>query len=500
MSARWLAAATVPLSFLACSFVLDFDELEDGGNTTRIGFGGAGGGVSVDAGGTGPLGGSTGGVGGSAAGQAGAEGGSGGGGSMEKCGGDCDDTDPCTRDRCATDRNPPTCVHDAQQGLLDDGFARSLTAETFHRATMVAGRDEFYLSAFRSSEGETETTLYSVPREGDEIVERFRATELGEGNPVSAMGLVADPGDDLVLHAYLGFVDAIGGGNPRVNHLRFDDLSSPTSTVAGFGYDPGVPSRYPKGFVAEGSVHGVWIDLGGSIAMHFTTGGIVTFNSNPGVPARATSLAPIASPTSPGVIFSRSRGGVFAELRGGSDVELDECHSDPEAYLSMRSLPLADTGVWLAGWTTSSQGAFTTETKLVVCTDDPCFSQACDVGEPVAPNVRHPADALMLLGESTWALATATPTSSEDGQAELTLALKVVDYGEFGVDEPRVEALGDEIVVAEVEAATDLEGPDLPALSFLPPDKLALSYIEPDPGLGVSALRVRRYHVCLPAD
>jgi hypothetical protein len=38
----------------------------------------------------------------------------------------------------------------------------------------------------------------------------------------------------------------------------------------------------------------------------------------------------------------------------------------------------------------------------------------------------------------------------------------------------------------------------LPVLGFMPPDKLAVAWIEPDPGLGVSALRLQRYQLCFP--
>jgi hypothetical protein len=364
---------------------------------------------------------------------------------------------------------------------------------------MVAGADEFYLSAFRSVDGDTETTLYSLPRSDENFVERFRASELGEGLPISAMGLAVDVSDGSTLHGYVALVDDVDGANPRVSHLRFDDLSSPTSTVAGLGYPTDRPDRYPKAFVVDDAVHGAWIDLDGSITMQAASGETITFNSAPGVPARATSFAPIASASTPGVLFSRVRGTVIQELRGGAQVQLEQCLTGVDDFLTMRSVPIGDPGAWLVGWTASTQGNFATESRLLVCSDDAgCLPQPCDVGDTVWPNVRHAAEALMALDAGGFVLATALP-SLDAGQAALTLQVRRVDYGEVAVDEPVVETL-DEFEVSSLPAGAGLEGPDWPALSFLPPGKLALSWLEPESGQGVTALRVRRYDVCLGAD
>jgi hypothetical protein len=343
--------------------------------------------------------------------------------------------------------------------------------------------------------------LYTIPRGEADILERFRATDLDAGSPVSVMEVVLDPTNPSVLHGYLGFADEADGGNSRVHHLRVDETGVLESSLAGGGYDASSVLDHPKSFVVDQVVYGAWLDVDGSISLHSPSGSTTTFNANPGVPARAVSFVPIAGQSVPGVVFARARGGVFAELEGAGEVELEECAGAADEYLSMRSVHLVNSAAWLFGWTASSQQSWFTETKLLVCPDDMnCFAQACDPEQMVRRNVIHPAESVMRLDSNTFVWASATPTYGSDGQVALTLAVRRFDYEDPEVDAPVAELVGSEVVVSSPSTEDPTDGPGLPALALLPPDKLALSFIETDAELEAAALRIRRYHLCLPAE
>jgi hypothetical protein len=121
------------------------------------------------------------------------------------------------------------------------------------------------------------------------------------------------------------------------------------------------------------------------------------------------------------------------------------------------------------------------------------------VGEVLLPNVEHPARAVMQVDADTVLVATAAPTLGAE-ETSLVLSLAQVRYGDPAVDEPVVAPVGRAFVVSSLPTSSSEAGPRLPALAFLPPNKLALGYIEPDLGLTVVALRVQRYDVCLPAN
>jgi hypothetical protein len=87
---------------------------------------------------------------------------------------------------------------------------------------------------------------------------------------------------------------------------------------------------------------------------------------------------------------------------------------------------------------------------------------------------------------------------AEEGEATAALGLvgARVDFGRVPfMTEPTSTPLGDPVNVSEVSTtAPDFRGPDWPVLAFVPPNRVALSFIES--AAGGDELRVQRYRVC----
>src|SRR5690606_34933016 len=120
------------------------------------GSAGAGGAAAGEGGNAEPgagAGGSDAGAGGSGAGEAGAAG--------AACDLDCDDSDPCTLDRCVLTEDGPECERTPLEGLVPDGLDETIAGGRIPQVTVAAGPDAFYLSAFdaRADNGPVQTLL-----------------------------------------------------------------------------------------------------------------------------------------------------------------------------------------------------------------------------------------------------------------------------------------------------------------------------------------------------
>ncbi len=164
--ARGLLLYLLPLA-TACSFLLDFDKLQQGKPDAGNASGGHGG-THNSGGSAGSLLDAT-----MDASTAGAQGGNttNSDAAMDAavpCATDCDDHDPCTTDRCTAGQ----CVSTPTAGIIDDGFSQTLIGDNIYRAALVAGADRFYLAAYGNlSSGDAgarqDIALYSIPASGD---------------------------------------------------------------------------------------------------------------------------------------------------------------------------------------------------------------------------------------------------------------------------------------------------------------------------------------------
>ena len=493
---RWLAL--LPLvsvfSLASCAFLLDFDDLQAGGQAGTDAGAGAGGsaGSGGDSGNSGSSGSSGSSATGGSSGSSGSSGSDGGG-----CPADCADTDPCTVDRCDTTASPPVCVHDR---LVKDGVSEALVADEMHRVTMTSGPDAFYYSVFEQTNMSPEVTLYELTREGTASRELIKVSSLPIfGAARSAGGLVVDTTQGFKLHAFPAF------GND-VWHIIFD-----STFMAGLGnshrvgigtYDGAAPRRHPVAVkLGNGEIVGAWINTDGTVSVGSSTRA-ATVLSPTGVVV--SQIAPLSSSTTPGVLWT-SPSGVNTQLLGGTASPIATCNAQQGVYLSATSAEILP-GFWLASWTKGGQGFLVTEGKGLGCAATTCAGEAsCGGSEQLSEGVRNPAIASAVRAgdpPGTVLLASATPllvpnaSGGATGAILLSVSRLVIQQG------PPMRATTEDIGQVELSRmppgpAPNFEAPDWPAVSILPPNKIAVAWLEPGSN-GGDRLRLERYKICLP--
>jgi len=214
-------------------------------------------------------------------------------------------------------------------------------------------------------------------------------------------------------------------------------------------------------------------------------------------------IAPLGSANAPGVLWT-SAGGVNAQMLGGMPSPVQACNMQPGAYLSAASAEILP-GFWLGSWTKAGDGYLVNEGKGFGCSASTCASdQMCGGAEQLTPGLRNPALATAARAgdpTATVLLASATPVLTSDpggptGALFLNLQRMMIQPG------PPTRAMSEDIASVEVARmplgpAPSFEGPDWPAVSILPPNKIAVAWIEPGTG-GQDRLRLERYKICLP--
>jgi hypothetical protein len=406
-------------------------------------------------------------------------------------------------------------------GIVPDGFSEEIEVDTIHRVTMVGGGASFYLSVLAEEASRKNTTLYRFEDEGTLFEEMFTTGSWGAtAEPLSAMGMVVEASGTFALHAYLGVTDA-AGLTGRVDYLRFNTMAGPpVSLTVGASYALNAPRRYPKARMFADQPHAAWIAADGTIAMYRPgQAQNLIFNvgpTGPLQPTAATTMAMIASTADlsqarPGVMFSQQGGGIFAQVDDiGAPNSVTECQTDSGLYTDMQAVDVGIPGVWLSSWTklVGSDGEVIagTEDKGVYCVDSSCFSDACeaDPTEDFDEGVYHPASTSMRREQDPAGvvfIAGATPITVDGGMGEATTTLHLgLLRADFGVPpaEPSVEEIGSLQVASSPSLGDGAGGVDDPALVLLPPNRLALAWIQPNQERTADVAHVERYQICLP--
>jgi hypothetical protein len=508
-----LFAVSLP-ALVSCTFLLDFDELREGGPRAQAGTAGSGGsngGKGGSAGGGGKAGGAAGkgGKGGSAgATEAGAAGEGGEGGASVECPPECDDDDPCTEDGCTS---TGACRHTDIVGLVLDGIDARIPADDHFRVTMTAAPDGFFLSSFYSKDGATDVSLYRLGAEDTSLtsvatIGSLGIAQMGGGAPLSAAGLAVEPGLGLV-HAFVALQDRTGM-TARVWHVVLDMSFTPQLRVPiGPTYWAASPYNHPVALNLRGDVYAAWIAGDQSIVLD---GSVLTMPERLalGAPASTVTLLGTAG-GDPVVLFTSSGGGVYLEAPGIAAAPIEECQDAPGGYLSSGATDTTIPGFWLTHWTKvapatqTDEGYLTTDGRGVGCAATGCMLDELNCSADSRSNlVRNQA---LLTGvrpgdpNGLVSLVQAIPYIAPDPEgttAGLLLIPARVDFGRVPFQaEPEVTPLGEPVLVSSLPAlAPEFTGPDWPAMAFVPPDHLALSFIEPsETG---DDLRVQRYRVC----
>jgi len=506
-------ALLVP-ALASCSFILDFDDLT-GGEAGRGGTAGAGTGGDAGTGGKGGKGGK-GGVGGGgtsgSAGEGGESTGQGGEGGTIECPPSCFDDNPCTVDGCTTSG---ACIEETVVGLVLDGVDERIASDAHHRVTMAAAPDAFFLSSFSTVAGEPEVTFYrlSAVDTADALTEVGKLSDLGLGElgaaePLSAVGLAVEPGLALV-HGFVGIADAVGGGT-RVWHIALDMNFVPRMrTPVAPSYWSASPYNYPAAINLRGDIYSAWIAEDRTITLASPVLATpVTLAA--GTQASTVTLLGTAR-NNPVVIYTAEGGGVALESPDFAALAVPECQPLPGAYTSISATDTTIPGFWLAGWTKfapasgGEEGYLTTEGRGIGCADMGCLLDEQDCSANSTMNLVRNQAAVMgvraLDPNGLVTLVQALPVlgvtpGTDEAIGALALLASRVDFGTVPFEQPpTITALGEGVTVSETPAPPpDLRGPDWPALAFVPPDRVALGFIEP--AAGGDELRVQRYRVC----
>lgn len=497
---RLLASCVGALPLLsACAFLLDFDELQrgnaaggkDGGGGQSNGGGRAGSAGSEEAG---PSGGAD----------------SGGDGSAT-CPTGCDDSEPCTVDTCEASG----CTHTYTPGISADGLSEVLRAKTFHRATLSAWNGSFYLSALKSTASGTEVALHAFDAKAKGIGAGKDLTSLANFNglvPVSAAG-IAGGSSALVLKLFVAMGQALGAP-AQVWEVTVDPA---------LGINGAVPAAVDDNYAAAATVYPVawtpsdkevWVAWPGATAgvfLHRATAPAEAAGSAPRFGAaggKVTDVAPLAAGSVPGVLYLNARPMVEA-VGQAIALPLAGCDAHPGTLTSATSAFTQIDGVWLAGWTkTLSTGSTVAEMKPVLCgvgTTPGCIgSPKCDASDQSYTGIRNPAALFLtdvnnpMVGRVYEAIALPF-LDIANAKVGLGLQLTELDFDVTGPDasEKATPVTTSPVPLASGAPGPNNSGPDWPALAFLPPDRLAVAWIEPGDA-GGQALHVERHKVCLP--
>jgi hypothetical protein len=511
-----LAAATP-----ACSFLLDFDELTDGDATPQGNAGEGAGGVAGDngesgqggeniAGGEAGQAGSNAGAGGETGGQPGEAGAGGEGGAP--CATDCDDEDPCTRDSCSAGE----CVNTLVPGLALDGVDESILADQHVRATIAAASDGFFISDFFVDGGANELSFHRLGADSEGTLEQvFTLAELellAGAVPVSAAGLAMD--NDLGrLHAFVGLRDRQAAG-ARVFHAVVDlGYTVRSRAQAGASYWADSAYNYPAAATLGGSVYAAWINEDRTVSLH---GGAALDNAVLAANSPVSALALLGSAGNlPVVLYGSEGNGVFLERPNLAPVTVPECQTEPGVYLSAAATYAGVAGFWLTNWTkfggddAAGTGFLTSDSRGAGCTVAGCIvDDTADCPSGSENNLQRNVATVSAIrpGDRTGIVyyAAAVPAlvagDDESPAAQLALAFYRVDFGVVPFESaPISQALGDPLIVSTQPTTEEsgFAGPDWPILAYVPPNHLALGFIQPAAG-NQSELRIQRYRMCMP--
>ncbi|HMJ11438.1 MAG TPA: hypothetical protein VK524_08515 [Polyangiaceae bacterium] len=450
----------VVLLLPACSLLLDFDELQ-GGDEKQSGDGGS------------------------------------------SCPEPCNDNQACTADSCDSAASPPRCKFEPIRGLVDDGYNAEIQADSVHRVTMTSAADTFYFTVFETTNGAPELTLYSVQNNSSEHQLRTRFSGvLGAFRPRSAAGMVVDTSAGLTLHGFFALDDSpyhiALRGNLEVTQ------STPATPLSSNTYDASNPRRYPVAGTIAGKPTAAWINKDGTITARSPGEAPLPLGSTD---LAATQLALIGSADTPGALWTGPRG-VYTQLSGGQPSQLSECETRAGVYTSAMAVPILS-GAWLSSWTKAggmgASGFIGSQERGTACGSLLCIADAeCD-GDSWRPGVRNAAAATASRqGDESGTVfaASASPylRVGEAGTPEAGLNL-IVARIVFGPQPLTTQPITEPIGVVELSKMAPrgalLEGPDWPAVSILPPNRLAVAWIEPR-GESGDVLKTKRLQICAP--
>jgi len=470
-------------ALVACSFLIDFNDLQGGKK------------VVPDAGT-----------------EAGTEAGAGGATGCDAA--SCDDQDPCTLDSC--DRAASDgCKHELTPGLgLEKSWA-PIVADTQYRVTLTAGSDAFYFASFFVNGKQADVNLFRLGVADDdyESLRKLSAFPAITGVPVSVAGLAVDTGGVLgeTLHALVAVKGSAADAQVwEITANTARQFGVPAQV--GDTYGQASSFNYPVARALNGSVHGAWINADGTITVLYPAP-LHTKKTFGSATTPASTLTLIGTDDNlPAVLFSGPKNGVYVETAGKNRSAMPECQTAAGSYLSMTAAAVpGHNGVWLSSWTKFGDSFLTTETHAVLCTQGACLPDTVSACKPAdsANDQRDSAlESVHLAGDAaevSYTVGLSPALSVDPGGATTTASLTAILAK---VTKPLDKSGTFEVVglptsvASQPAAAPDYRGPDFAAVAIIPgqPAKVAVAWIQPGPGSSTfNEMHLQRYRMCLPA-
>ena len=475
---RVIAMTLAATSAASCAFLLDFDELQQGAEADSGSSGSGGEDAST----------------------------------QNPCGNGCaDDGDPCTASECT----PQGCIHRYQQGLARDGLSGVLTAPSFHRVTMISRGERFYLSALES-DGTAYELLLSTFSKTDTAFPAGVAVSMldnfGGLMPVSAAGLVS-PGFNVVAYVAMGTSPSLPA---RVFRLAFN--------LEG-GYLGSLPAAIDANYRGGRRVHpiawqppagevwGAWPGASGGVYLHTGEGSILAGEGPQVGPlaGQVFALAPLAAGNQPALMWLTASAVNVQAVGQPAPVTLGQCDAQPGTFISATTAWTTLGGIYFGAWTKATPAPnVMTETAPIFCLDESgargCIgSPTCGRDSDVTAGVRNIAmEFVDIDGDPAGRVYQVSATPTFDGsnpsniEAILQLGVLEIDFDPTMLDAAASfrDVTLTPVELARMPLAANGDGPDWPAVSVIPPDRVAVAWLQP--GATGDELHVERFRLCLP--
>ncbi|MGE0324055.1 MAG: hypothetical protein AB7K71_27290 [Polyangiaceae bacterium] len=474
---RWLEHRSSKLSLIAsalalgaCSFVLDFDGLQDGDAQAT---GGTGGSSSGGSGGTAGVGGGT------------------------ACG-VCDDKDPCTKDTCDTSGDQPTCVFEPQQ-MVPDGMSVTQPLDNAYNINLVSAGGKFYLSRFAREGGADDLTLWTFGRSGDATTfkEGARFSTLRKGTPLEPFEPASGAGlfalvENVTTNIYISLaVRDQANTDADVWILALDEnfnlITEGAGQLSGALNKFAVPdlTRNPILWQTAGVVNVGWLTRLGAVFFPLDKSN----RSYSMTAANPQGIAGLDDGTNPGVLVV-TNDAVRTQIADGTPIIVPTCINDKTLPVTSAGSVRVVSNYWYTWWSRAQGNNAISDITSMGCGPGGCLASTCGSdGRVDSPGVRNPAFGVIQREIEPNVLNILGAIPNVSGAPELDLTFARIQL-EAGKPDPVVLA-SSSIVITEAEGA-----PDDAKIAVSGEDKVAIAWIQRRSS--GAALRVERYLMCYP--
>jgi hypothetical protein len=407
---------------------------------------------------------------------------------------------------------------------VQDGLEFTLNGDDLYRTALIAGADRFFYAVYGLFNGAGDLRLGGFMEDGsDTLKPQSLASGLkGTGLDIASPGaLVIDGNGDV--NVYVGVRDTGAASSaPDLGEvlrvvfdselsLAADNMARKQGTAASFRFvsdligpeaariPGGEPFVVWPGRTAEATPRdGLFYQVGDDVVQVDAPG-----NGFTEVPDALSGLHAVYTESTPGAVWMTDRpsGGVqlFAGTAAGDTRELSQCDDNPGyiGYGLHAGLTLDD--LWTVSWSKQGPG-FTSENTVVQCAGTTCQDRSglavgdqCStdaISERVNMDVRHLlVEAFPDAGDPNFLYQVILLAAEQDSGTTIAAVANRVDIGPDATGSERVGS----ITVATGKAGA---APDWPEVAVIPPDRLAVSWLQPAADGSADQAHFARYRIC----